>query len=101
VRISDSQSHPSARDVELFIKTVMDTEPWKADWSLPPVPWRHISPPALFKIGVMESDGVVMPFPAIRRGMAQLIETVKGDPRFQFMPYTPLDHKIGVELAVS
>lgn len=46
-------------DCELFMKAVLDQNPWEEDIGLVPVPWRSITAPAKMTIGIMRDDGCV------------------------------------------
>lgn len=61
----------SPRDIELYIYTVMDAEPWRRDVSLAPLkldkPWSPSG--RKWRIGWMKDDRIVRPHPPILRGM--------------------------------
>ncbi|CAF4378756.1 unnamed protein product, partial [Rotaria magnacalcarata] len=57
-------------DIHLFMKTILDTEPWLRDPSLVPIPWRSIALHATdFTVAVMWNDNVVHPHPPIIRAL--------------------------------
>ncbi|KAK1141010.1 hypothetical protein N8T08_009667 [Aspergillus melleus] len=59
----------SLEDLELFMQSILDQEPWQKDPSLTPVPWRSVDAPANLTIGIMKDDGVVRPHPPISRAL--------------------------------
>ncbi|WVQ75518.1 hypothetical protein IAR50_005143 [Cryptococcus sp. DSM 104548] len=71
----------SARDMELFVQTVLQAEPWKTDPTQVGMPWL----PGGFKwmggerprVGVMWDDGVVVPQPPIQRALKTAVEKLK------------------------
>lgn len=67
-----SVNGPMARelkDIKLFTKSVIETEPWLIDPKCVPMPWRTVEPPKKLKIGVLWNDGVVMPTPPVTRAL--------------------------------
>ena len=68
---------PMARtldDLTYFTKSFIGMKPWEVDYSVHPIPWRDelfesASTSSKLKVGVMMSDGVVPPSPAIRRAV--------------------------------
>lgn len=47
----------SVEDLEVWMKTVLDQEPWEYETSLMPVPWRADAKLGDFTVGVMWDDG--------------------------------------------
>ena len=71
---------PMARtldDLSYFTKSFINMQLWKSDYTVHPVPWREASPPAKLKIGLMSSDGVVPPSPAIARGLNMAVKALE------------------------
>ena len=68
---------PMARtldDLTYFTKSFIGMKPWEVDYTVHPIPWREdalqtASTTTKLKVGVMLSDGVVPPSPAIRRAV--------------------------------
>ncbi|PQE31249.1 hypothetical protein CJF32_00001847 [Rutstroemia sp. NJR-2017a WRK4] len=57
-------------DLELFCKVLLDSEPWRHEPSLIPLPWKTAQTEKLdrkLKIGIIHSDGVHAPHPPIQR----------------------------------
>ena len=70
----------SLSGLKLFMKTVIDSQPWLVEPALIPIPWNStlkISPSKPLKIGVMWNDSVVTPHPPITRAMQELIDRLK------------------------
>jgi len=81
----------SLSGLKLFMKAIIDTQPWLHEPALIPMPWRDVQFPLdrPLRIGVLWHDGVVKPHPPITRALTQVtakllsvgIETV------DFAPY--------------
>ncbi|KAG0679979.1 hypothetical protein C6P42_005336 [Pichia californica] len=61
----------SAEDLELFMKVEINSQPWKNDATLIPLPWREvpIPTPKQLKVAIVYDDGVVKPTAPILRGL--------------------------------
>jgi amidase len=61
----------SLSGLKLFMKTIIDSQPWLNEPALIPIPWREIKLPSdrPLKIGVIWHDGVVRPHPPITRAI--------------------------------
>ncbi len=64
----------SPQSLELFAKTIVDSEPWLHDPKCHPIPWREtelkeITAGKKLRIGVMHWDGCILPQPPVRRAM--------------------------------
>jgi Asp-tRNA(Asn)/Glu-tRNA(Gln) amidotransferase A subunit family amidase len=68
---------PMARtldDLTYFARAFIGMKPWEVDYTVHPIPWRQdVYDEAVdtqkFKVGLMMTDGVVAPSPAIARGL--------------------------------
>lgn len=81
----------SLEGLKVFIKTVIDSEPWLTEPALIPMPWRPFTVPQdrPLRIGVLHHDGVVLPHPPITRAlnlMAQHMKT-RGIEIVEFTPH--------------
>lgn len=69
----------SLRDLELFIRIIVDTRPWTRDISLPPIPWHPVDARGFgsssdgwsglngcLRIGIMADNGEVRPVKPVR-----------------------------------
>lgn len=63
----------SADDIDLFMKAALDSEPWRVDPLIAPLPWRDTAVPEArkLKIAVCYDDGVVRPTPPILRALKE------------------------------
>lgn len=60
----------SIRDMELFMKTVIDTEPWEVDEGTIAVPWRRVTPNLRpLRFGLIRADPKFPLHPPIQRTM--------------------------------
>ncbi|KAK2745906.1 hypothetical protein FQN57_003519 [Myotisia sp. PD_48] len=90
--------------IELFMKTVLETEPWKNDPSLHQMPWRsHESllsrdGAKKFTIGVMRDDGIIKPLPPVQRALAEVVEKLKLVPGIEVIEWEPYKHDEAIEM---
>lgn len=80
--------------VELFIRSVLGTEPHKEDGELWPKKWTPSSPSnraqKKLRIGVMMDDGNTVPQPPVTLAMEWAVEKLKeAKDRFELVPYIP------------
>ena len=79
-------------DINLFMKVVLDTEPWLQDPSLVPIPWRSIPLHSdQFTVAVMWDDGVVHPHPPITRALRETVEQLKKN-GIRVIDWEPIEH---------
>lgn len=69
-------------DLIYFTKSYISMKPWEMDYSVHPIPWRDeefqsTAGSQKLRIGVMMSDGVVPPSPAIRRAINMAVTALK------------------------
>ena len=85
-------------DIDLFMKTVIDTQPWLQDPSLVPIPWRSITLSVKdFTVAVMWDDGVVHPHPPIIRALQETVARLKQS-AIRILDWQPIDHQKGWDL---
>ncbi|GAV55902.1 hypothetical protein ZYGR_0AZ00730 [Zygosaccharomyces rouxii] len=75
----------SASELNTFMDHyVNDGKPWAHDPSCVPLPW-NTSPelPAKIRVGVLFSDGIVTPFPAVTRAMHEVVENLEKNPHVE------------------
>ena len=82
--------------IELFMRAVLDAEPWKQEPALIPLPWRDMSiKPGSRKplrLGIMWHDEVVLPHPPITRALREFTDRVKKIPYFEVIDFPPYKH---------
>ncbi|CAF1087212.1 unnamed protein product [Adineta steineri] len=80
-------------DIILFVKTILDTEPWLRDPSLVPIPWRSITLDSKnITIAVMWDDNVVHPHPPVTRALRETVEHLKKS-GIRIIDWEPIDHQ--------
>ncbi|CAI7601267.1 unnamed protein product [Penicillium discolor] len=73
---------PTFGGIELFMKTIIESKPWINDSMMLPIPWRdqdkhiHLDNKKL-TVGVMWTDDVVTPAPAVTRALKEVVERLK------------------------
>ncbi|CAF0935664.1 unnamed protein product [Adineta ricciae] len=80
-------------DIILFVKTILDSEPWSRDPSLVPIPWRSITLDSRnFTVAVMWDDNVVHPHPPISRALRETVEQLRRS-GIRVIAWEPVDHQ--------
>jgi amidase len=85
----------SLEGIKLFMKTIIDSEPWLSEPALIPIPWNsdlQISADKPFKIAVMWNDGVVTPHPPITRALQKAVSLLKTIPNVEVVEWKPYLH---------
>jgi Asp-tRNA(Asn)/Glu-tRNA(Gln) amidotransferase A subunit family amidase len=79
----------SLAGLELFMKTIIDSQPWLTEPALIPMPWREVQLAETLKIGVLWHDEVVKPHPPITRALGLMTNRLKaaGIEVIDFPPY--------------
>lgn len=69
----------SIKGLEIFMKAIIDTEPWLTEPALIPMPWRTYVVPQdrPLRIGVLWHDGIVRPHPPITRALRLATDCLK------------------------
>ena len=68
----------SLDDVELICKVGIDAKHYKVDPNVVPIPWKaNVDIPKKLTIGVMYTDGYVIPHPPVLRGLRETAEKLK------------------------
>lgn len=89
----------SLAGIKLFMKTLIDAQPWIREPSLVPIPWK--TAPQLpeskqgqvkLRLGVLIDDGIVRPHPPIRRAINDIVSKLSGIPEVEVIPFTPYQH---------
>ncbi|PYI04565.1 glutamyl-tRNA amidotransferase subunit A [Aspergillus sclerotiicarbonarius CBS 121057] len=89
--------------IDLFMKTVLGSKPWLNDPLLHPIPWRdhesHIHHNGKeLTVGVMWSDGIVTPAPAVTRGLKEVVERLKLVSDIEVIEWKPFQQKEALEI---
>lgn len=79
--------------VKLFMKSIIDSEPWIEEPALVPMPWRLYTIPEdrALRIGVLWHDGIVRPHPPITRALKQVTDALK-DYNIEVTDFPPYLH---------
>ncbi|KZM23696.1 Amidase [Ascochyta rabiei] len=69
----------SLQGLRIFMKTIIDSEPWLEEPALIPMPWRPYTVPTErpLRIGVLWHDGIVRPHPPITRALKLVTDKLK------------------------
>jgi Asp-tRNA(Asn)/Glu-tRNA(Gln) amidotransferase A subunit family amidase len=91
----------STRDLILFMKVVLDQEPWKINPTLIPLPWREVQ---LSKnnltVGIMYDDGRAKPAPPIIRALKECAAKLQKS-GVKVIEWEPYEHRRGYEIVCS
>ncbi|OKL63531.1 hypothetical protein UA08_01204 [Talaromyces atroroseus] len=99
---------PMARtlnDLAYFTKSIINMQPWKYDFTVHPIPWREDEKNQAcnkqLRIGVLKSDGVIPPTPAIVRAIDTTVDalTAAGHTVVEVTPPATADPFTGFNLA--
>ncbi|GEM12727.1 fatty-acid amide hydrolase [Rhodotorula toruloides] len=67
----------SIPDLELLMRSVISSEPWKIDPTCVPMPWTPVSLDRPLRIGVLRDNGMVRPHPPIRRMLDETVSKLR------------------------
>ncbi|KAH6677865.1 amidase signature domain-containing protein [Plectosphaerella plurivora] len=95
----------SVADMRLFVKSVLEQQPWEYDSKVIPMPWRQGEEDAIkdkissgkLTLGFYECDGNVMPHPPILRGIKTVVDSLKSAGH-TVLPWEPYKHPYAVDL---
>lgn len=83
----------SREDLHLFMKTIIDAQPWLKDPSLVPIPWRSITMNSHeLTVAIMWDDNVVHPHPPITRALRETVDQLKKS-GIRVIDWKPIDHQ--------
>ncbi|RSL74472.1 hypothetical protein CEP51_011554 [Fusarium floridanum] len=95
----------SIAGLEMLMKTVIDTEAWTVDPTIPPVEWRNnvdwLQRPdgsRKLKVGVMWDDGIVTPHPPVRRAMRDTVQKLRENPNIEIVEWTEFSMQDAFEI---
>ncbi|KAJ0421214.1 Acetamidase [Aspergillus carlsbadensis] len=95
----------SVEDLGLFVKAVLEQQPWKFDSKVIAMPWRQHETDVVkakirsggLTVGVYDFDGNVLPHPPVLRGIEMAVNSLR-DSGHKVVPWTPYNHQHGCEL---
>jgi len=87
----------SRETLNLFMKVILDEEPWRYDPSLTVKPWTPETFTEPLKIAIEWSDGVVKPHPPTIRGLQMVADACK-KAGMEVVDWDPFDHAKGWEI---
>ncbi|KAH6884278.1 amidase [Thelonectria olida] len=76
----------TSRDLNLFLKSIMQADTWRYDSTIISLPWRQLDIEAKVRIGFVEDDGVFTPTPPVRRGLRKAIDLLQQSGRVEVIP---------------
>jgi amidase len=88
----------SLRDMDLFMRLILDAKPYLIDPRIVPIPWMGLKAGANkpLKIGIISNDGFIEPQPPVRRAIAWAKEQLS-NPKYadlvEIKPFMPFDAK--------
>jgi amidase len=98
----------SLEGVKIFMKVLIDSQPWLHQAMLLPIPWRpeveHLKKKdgkTKLKVAVLWDDGVVKPHPPIERALRSIAEKLKVTEGFEVVDWVPYKHGPAWEIIVS
>ncbi|KAJ5861242.1 Amidase [Penicillium soppii] len=94
---------PTFGGIELFMKTVIESKPWVNDSMMLPIPWRdqeeHIHKGGKkLTVGVMWTDDVVTPAPAVTRALKEMVERLEAVDNIQVIEWKAYQQKEALEI---
>ena len=97
---------PTFGGVELFMKTIIESQPWVKDSMMLPIPWRdqkkHIHKDGeKLTVGVMWTDDVVTPAPAVTRALKEVVERLRLVDDVEVIEWKAYKQKEALEILVS
>lgn len=100
----------SLEGLKVFMKTIIDQQPWLTDPSMLPFPWRDYKAKSLLKseggipklkVAVMWHDGVVMPHPPITRALTEITDKLRGVDGIELIDWKPYKHDLAWDIISS
>lgn len=91
----------SLRDCDLFMRSVLEQQPYLVDPLLIPLPWTGLKTPMSarkLKIGIMINDGMITPMPPITRALAWAESRLQTFAEVEAKPFRPYKAKEGLAL---
>ena len=88
---------------KLFIKTILDAQPWNVEPNLLPFPWKEDDyfKGRKLKVAVLWDDGVVKVHPPVIQAMKTVVDKLKQSPNVEVVEWKPWKHDEAWEIIVS
>lgn len=89
----------SLEGIDLFMKTVLDAEPWDFEPGVVRLPWLcgkdiyNYDAMGKLKIAVMWHDGVVKPHPPVMRALNETVSKLRDSKWIEVVDWEPYEHK--------
>lgn len=80
------------KTMDLFMKIVLDAQPWRYDGNCIPIPWSPFTITKPLKIAIEWDDGVVKPHPPVIRALKEVADACRGA-GMVVDDWIPLDHE--------
>jgi amidase len=92
----------SLEGCKLFMKTIIDAQPWHREPNLFPFPWKHddFFKDKKLKIAVMWDDGVVKVHPPVTRALKEVVNKLKEKGNVEIVEWKPWKHDLAWEIIV-
>ena len=97
----------SLEGIKIFMKTILDAEPWLSEPALIPLPWKDDGSLISFngtkkiKIGILWSDEIVKPHPPVSRALKEVVEKLKAVDGITLVDWKPYKHNEAWEIISS
>ncbi|KAH0290046.1 fatty-acid amide hydrolase, partial [Aureobasidium sp. EXF-3399] len=90
----------SLRDMDLFMRTVIDSRPYLKDPLLVPIPWTgtKTSTAPRLKIGIMAMDDMITPMPPLTRAISWAQQRLDARPDVEVKKFTPYRAREALDL---
>lgn len=87
----------SRETINLFMKTLVDSDLWRFDSTIIPLPWRPVTFTKPPKIAVLWDDGAVKPHPPVLRALREVADACKAA-GMEIVDWIPYDHRKGWDI---
>lgn len=86
------------RDCELFVQAIKATNPYLIDPRIVPIPWTGLATPVdqPLKIGIMPTDGVIIPQPPVLAALAWAQQLLEASPHVVLKPFIPYKPAVAI-----
>ncbi|KAK2743512.1 hypothetical protein FQN57_004809 [Myotisia sp. PD_48] len=81
----------SRESIDMFMKVILDGQPWRFDSGLVPLPWTPVNFTKPLKIAIQWSDDVVKPHPPVLRALKEVADACR-NAGMEVVDWVPYDH---------